>query len=81
MMAADVLIQAAINGARTRAEHPGIPVTSEQQAEEAAAAVAAGAGRSMSTSGAPKAARASRPTTSPMLWTRSAPPVPAPPSA
>jgi uncharacterized protein (DUF849 family) len=39
-----VLIQAAINGGRTRKDHPAVPITSEQQAEEAAAAVAAGAG-------------------------------------
>ncbi len=38
------LIQAAINGSRTRAEHPAIPVTPAQQAREAAAAVLAGAG-------------------------------------
>lgn len=37
------LIQAAINGSRTRAEHPAIPVTAEQQAAESSAAVAAGA--------------------------------------
>ena len=39
-----MLIQAAINGGRTREEHPCVPITSEQQADEAAAAVAAGAG-------------------------------------
>lgn len=39
-----MLIQAAINGTRTRAEHPGIPVTPGEQASAAAAAVAAGAG-------------------------------------
>jgi uncharacterized protein (DUF849 family) len=39
-----VLIQAAINGGRTREEHPCVPITSAQQADEAAAAVAAGAG-------------------------------------
>jgi uncharacterized protein (DUF849 family) len=39
-----MLIQAAINGTRTRAEHPAIPLTPEQQAQEASAAVAAGAG-------------------------------------
>ena len=40
----DVLLQVAINGGRTRTEHPAIPVTPEQQAGEAAAAVTAGAG-------------------------------------
>jgi uncharacterized protein (DUF849 family) len=39
-----VLIEAAINGTRTRAEHPAIPITAAQQANEAAAAVAEGAG-------------------------------------
>jgi uncharacterized protein (DUF849 family) len=39
-----VLIKAAINGGRTRAEHPGVPLTPEEQAAEAAAAAAAGAG-------------------------------------
>ena len=39
-----MLIKAAINGPRTRAEHPAIPVTAEQQALEATLAVAAGAG-------------------------------------
>jgi uncharacterized protein (DUF849 family) len=39
-----MLIKAAINGGRTRAEHPGIPITPEEQATEAAAAVTAGAG-------------------------------------
>jgi len=39
-----VLIKAAINGNRTRREHPAIPVTPGQQAGEAAAAVASGAG-------------------------------------
>jgi uncharacterized protein (DUF849 family) len=39
-----VLIKAAINGSRTRAEYPAIPVTPEQQAREASLAVAAGAG-------------------------------------
>jgi uncharacterized protein (DUF849 family) len=39
-----MLIKAAINGTRTRTEHPAIPVTPAQQAAEAAAAVAAGAG-------------------------------------
>jgi uncharacterized protein (DUF849 family) len=39
-----VLIKAAINGSRTRAEHAAIPVTPEQKAREASLAVAAGAG-------------------------------------
>ncbi len=39
-----MLIKAAINGSRTRAEHPAIPVTPEQEAREASLAVAAGAG-------------------------------------
>jgi uncharacterized protein (DUF849 family) len=39
-----VLIQAAINGTRTRTEHPAIPLTPAQQASQAAAAVVAGAG-------------------------------------
>ena len=39
-----MLIKAAINGTRTRAEHPAIPVTPEQQARQAKAAVEAGAG-------------------------------------
>ncbi len=39
-----MLIEAAINGSRTRHEHPSIPITPQQQAAEAAAAVAAGAG-------------------------------------
>jgi uncharacterized protein (DUF849 family) len=38
------LIKAAINGSRTRAEHPAIPVTPEQEAREASLAIAAGAG-------------------------------------
>lgn len=38
------LLEAAINGRRTRAEHPGVPLTPEQQARAAAASVAAGAG-------------------------------------
>jgi uncharacterized protein (DUF849 family) len=38
------LLQAALNGARTRAEHPGIPQTPAEIAAEARAAVAAGAG-------------------------------------
>lgn len=39
-----MLIKAAINGMRTRAEHPLIPITPNQQAMEAKAAVEAGAG-------------------------------------
>jgi uncharacterized protein (DUF849 family) len=39
-----VLIQAAINGGRTAAEHPAVPLTPEEQAREAAASVVAGAG-------------------------------------
>jgi uncharacterized protein (DUF849 family) len=38
------LLKAAINGARTRAEHPALPITPEEQALAAAGAVAAGAG-------------------------------------
>ena len=37
------LVQAAINGGRTRAEHPALPITAEQQAAESSAAAAAGA--------------------------------------
>jgi uncharacterized protein (DUF849 family) len=36
-------IQAALNGTRTRAEHPAIPITPAEQATEARASVAAGA--------------------------------------
>ena len=39
-----MLIKAAINGSRTRNEHPSVPVTTEQEAREARLAVAAGAG-------------------------------------
>ena len=39
-----VLIKACLNGARGRADHPGIPVTPAELADEARAAVAAGAG-------------------------------------
>ena len=39
-----MLIKAAINGMRTRVEHPSIPITPEQQALEAKAALQAGAG-------------------------------------
>ncbi len=38
------MIQAALNGGRTRAEHPAVPQTPAEIAVEAAAAVAAGAG-------------------------------------
>lgn len=38
------LLKAAINGARTRAEHPALPSTAEEQALAAASAAAAGAG-------------------------------------
>ena len=38
------LLQAALNGTRSRTEHPQIPLSPEQQAMEASAAVAAGAG-------------------------------------
>ena len=44
MVVAKVLIKAAINGMRTRAEHPLIPITPNQQAMEAKSAVEAGAG-------------------------------------
>jgi uncharacterized protein (DUF849 family) len=37
------LVKCCLNGARTRAEHPALPVTPEELALEAAAAVAAGA--------------------------------------
>src|SRR6185503_4457204 len=37
------LVQAAINGGRTRADHPALPVTPGQQASESRAAVGAGA--------------------------------------
>jgi uncharacterized protein (DUF849 family) len=39
-----MMVQAALNGPRTRAEHPAIPVTPAEQATEARASVAAGAG-------------------------------------
>ncbi len=39
-----MLIKAAINGMRSRAEHPFIPITPDQQAKEALSAVKAGAG-------------------------------------
>ena len=39
-----MLLKAALNGARTRADHPAIPLTPDEQAREAIAAVAAGAG-------------------------------------
>ena len=38
------MVQAALNGPRTRAEHPAIPMTPAEQATEARASVAAGAG-------------------------------------
>jgi uncharacterized protein (DUF849 family) len=38
-----MLLQACLNGARTRAEHPAVPLTPDELAREAAAAVAAGA--------------------------------------
>ena len=39
-----MLIKAAMNGMRTRSEHPLIPITPDQQAREAAPAIKAGAG-------------------------------------
>ncbi|GGK19247.1 3-keto-5-aminohexanoate cleavage protein [Salinarimonas ramus] len=39
-----MLLQAALNGARARAAHPAIPLTPDELAADAAAAVAAGAG-------------------------------------
>jgi uncharacterized protein (DUF849 family) len=39
-----MLIQAALNGGRTRAEHPGIPISPDELAVSARASVAAGAG-------------------------------------
>jgi uncharacterized protein (DUF849 family) len=39
-----MLLKAALNGARTRADHPAVPLTPGEQAREATAAVAAGAG-------------------------------------
>ena len=41
---ARVLLQAALNGTRTRIEHPAIPLAPEHQADEAGAAVSQGAG-------------------------------------
>lgn len=38
-----MLLQAALNGGRSRADHPAIPITPDELAVEAAAAVAAGA--------------------------------------
>src|SRR5262245_7351564 len=38
-----MLIQAAINGSRSRTDHPAVPITPGQQAQESRAAVAAGA--------------------------------------
>src|SRR5882672_2656094 len=40
---ARVFLEVALNGSRTRAEHPAVPLTSIQQAREASAALAAGA--------------------------------------
>jgi uncharacterized protein (DUF849 family) len=39
-----MLIEAALNGGRTRAEHPGVPCSPEEMAAAAREAVAAGAG-------------------------------------
>ncbi len=39
-----LLLEAALNGTRTRGEHPGIPLTARDQAREARAAVEEGAG-------------------------------------
>jgi uncharacterized protein (DUF849 family) len=39
-----MLIECALNGGRTRAEHPGVPCTPQELAESARGAVAAGAG-------------------------------------
>jgi uncharacterized protein (DUF849 family) len=39
-----VLLEAALNGTRTRSEHPAVPLTPEQLARDAAAAVLCGAG-------------------------------------
>lgn len=39
-----MLLQAALNGTRTRTDHPGIPIAPEQQACDARSAVAEGAG-------------------------------------
>ncbi|WP_029031348.1 3-keto-5-aminohexanoate cleavage protein [Salinarimonas rosea] len=39
-----MLLQAALNGARTRAEHPAVPLTPDELAADAAAVVAAGVG-------------------------------------
>jgi uncharacterized protein (DUF849 family) len=39
-----MLLKAAINGRRLLSEHPAIPISPEQQAKQAAMAVAAGAG-------------------------------------
>ena len=39
-----MLLKAAINGRRAQGEHPAIPITPGQLADEAAMAVAAGAG-------------------------------------
>lgn len=39
-----MLLQACLNGALTRADHPAVPISAEQLARDAAACVAAGAG-------------------------------------
>lgn len=39
-----MLIKAAINGSRTRSEHPAVPITAEEQGRAARGAAAAGAG-------------------------------------
>jgi len=39
-----MLLKAAINGRRTRNEHPAVPLTPQQQAQQSALAVAMGAG-------------------------------------
>ena len=39
-----LLLEVALNGTRTRTDHPAIPISPEQQAVEAHAAVAEGAG-------------------------------------
>jgi beta-keto acid cleavage enzyme len=65
-------MKAAINGGRARAEHPAIPITLEEQAKDAAAVIAAGAGaihlRVRGSDGRESLER----TTSPLLWKRSA---------
>src|SRR3954453_16292329 len=39
-----MLLQAALNGPRTKAEHPAVPITGDELARDATACVAAGAG-------------------------------------